>query len=114
MLVFIEAASNKGHITAVLYIVRLNKQLKFFSWRKTLKHFHYWKEFVWVFYISSSLKGQSFFFCKIHFKLHNAIWSLFFFSDSSKCLYSATVFELKTTNVKTEIKKLGLENKIVY
>lgn len=29
-------------------------------------------------------------------------------------LYSATVFELKRTNVKTEIKKLGPENKIVY
>lgn len=119
MLVFIEAASNKGHVTAVLYIVRLNKQLKFFSWHKTLKHFHYWKEFVWVFYIASCLKGQSFFFfCKIHLRwLLNYIMrfgACFFLVIVVNVLYSATVFELKRTNVKTEIKKLGPENKIVY
>lgn len=47
-------------------------------------------------------------------KLHNAIWSLFFLVIVVNVLYSATVFELKRTNVKTEIKKLGPENKIVY
>lgn len=115
MLVFIEAASNKGHITAVLYIVRLNKQLKFFSWRKTLKHFHYWKEFVWVFYISSCLKGQSsFFFVKSILNYIMQFGACFFLVIVVNVLYSATVFELKRTNVKTEIKKLGLENKIVY
>lgn len=30
LIVFIEAVSNKGHITAVLYIVELNKQPIFF------------------------------------------------------------------------------------
>ena len=37
-------------------------------------------------------------------KLLNAIWSLFFLVRVVNVLYSATVFELKRTNVKTEIK----------